>query len=77
MTDIWYSLAGIHVLFYDYNIVLGCYCYFHLVDLSIFCLFCFVLQHINLIGHLMLNQVQENNFEKKFKGEVLGINDEL
>ena len=37
----------------------------------------FVLQHINLIGHLMLNQVKENKSEKKFKGEVLGINDKL
>ena len=42
------------------------------------CLFvCFVLQHIKLIGHLMPNQVKENKSEKKFKGEVLGINDEL
>ena len=38
---------------------------------------CFVLRHINLIGHLMPNQVKENNCEKKFKGEVLGINDKL
>ena len=40
-----------------------------------FCLFCF--RHINLIGHLMPNQVKENKSEKKFKGEVLGINDKL
>ena len=26
------------------------------------------------IGHLMPNQVKENKSEKKFKGEVLGIN---
>ena len=40
-------------------------------------LFCFVLRHINLIGHLMPNQVKENKSEKKFKGEILGINDKL
>ena len=41
----------------------------------LYCLFvCFVWQHINLIGHLMPNQVKS---EKKFKGEVLGINDKL
>ena len=38
---------------------------------------CFVLRYINIIGHLMPNQVKENKFEKKFKGEVLGINDKL
>ena len=38
---------------------------------------CFVLRHINLLGHLMSNQVKENKSEKKFKGEVLGINDKL
>ena len=38
---------------------------------------CFVLWHINLIGHLMPNQVKENKSEKKFKAEVLGINDKL
>ena len=38
---------------------------------------CFVLWYINLIGHLMPNQVKENKSEKKFKGEVLGINDKL
>ncbi len=38
---------------------------------------CFVLRHINLIGHLMLNRVKESKSEKKFKGEVLGINDKL
>ena len=27
--------------------------------------------------HLMPNRVKENKFEKKFKGEVLEINDEL
>ena len=37
----------------------------------------FVLWHINLIGHLMPNQVKENKSEKKFKGDVLGINDKL
>ena len=37
----------------------------------------FVLRHINLVGHLMPNRVKENKFEKKFKGEVLGINDKL
>ena len=36
---------------------------------------CLVLWHINLIGYLMPNQVKENKSEKKFKGEVLGIND--
>ena len=42
------------------------------------CLFvCFVLRHINLIGHLMPYQVKENKSEKKFKGEALGINDKL
>ena len=41
------------------------------------CFVCFVLRHINLIGHLMPNQVKENQSEKKFKGEVLGINDKL
>ena len=40
-------------------------------------LFCFVLQHINIIGHLMPNQVNENKSEKKLKREVLGINDKL
>ena len=38
---------------------------------------CFVLRHTNIIGHLMPNQVKENKSEKKFKGEVLGINDKL
>ena len=38
---------------------------------------CFVLRYINLIGHLILNQVKENKSEKKFKGEVLGINEKL
>ena len=38
---------------------------------------CFVLRHINLISHLMPNQVKENKFVKKFKGKVLGINDKL
>ena len=38
---------------------------------------CFVLRHINLIGHLMPNQVKENKSEKKFEAEVLGINDKL
>ena len=38
---------------------------------------CFVLRHVNLIGHLMLNQVKENKSEKSFDGEVLGINDKL
>ena len=38
---------------------------------------CFVLRHINLIGHIMPNQVKENKSEKKFKGEVSGINDKL
>ncbi len=38
---------------------------------------CFILRHINLIGHSMLNQVKENKPEKKFKGEVLGIKDKL
>ena len=38
---------------------------------------CFILRHINLIGHLMPNQVKENMSEKKFKGEVSGINDKL
>ena len=40
-------------------------------------LFCFVLRYINLIGHLMPNQVKDIKSEKKFKGEVLGINDKL
>ena len=44
---------------------------------SAFFLFCFILRHTNLVGHLMPNQVIENKSEKKFKGEVLGINDEL
>ena len=43
----------------------------------LFVLFCFVLWHINLIGHLVPNQVKENKSEKKFKGKVLGINDKL
>ena len=38
---------------------------------------CFVLRHINLIGHLMPNQIKENKSEKKFKGEVLRINYKL
>ena len=42
----------------------------------IFVFVCFVLRHINLIGHLMPNQVKENKFEKKFK-KVLRINDKL
>ena len=29
------------------------------------------------MGHLMANQVKENKCEKKFKGEVRGINDKL
>ena len=37
----------------------------------------FVVWHINLIGHLMPNQVKENKTEKKVNGEVLGINDKL
>ena len=41
------------------------------------CFVCFVLRHINLTGHLMPNQVKGNKSEKKFKGEVLGINDKL
>ena len=46
-------------------------------QLYIYSLFCFVLWHIILIGRLMPNQVKENKSEKKFKGEVLGINDKL
>ena len=38
---------------------------------------CLVLRHINLISHLMPNQVKVNKSEKKFKGEVLGINGKL
>ena len=38
---------------------------------------CFVLRHINLIGHLMPNWIKENESEKKFKGGVLEINDKL
>ena len=41
----------------------------------LFVLFCFAA--FNLIGHLMLNQVNENKSEKKFKVEVLGINDKF
>ena len=37
----------------------------------------FLLRHINLIGHLIPNQVIENKSEKKFKGKVFGINDKL
>ena len=33
--------------------------------------------HINIIGHLMPNQVKENKSENKFKGEDLVINDKL
>ena len=46
---------------------------------TVFCfvLFCFVLLHINLIGHLMPNKINENKSEKKFKREVLGINDKV
>ena len=40
-------------------------------------MFFFVLRHINLIGHLMPNQVKENKSEKKFKRGVLGINNKL
>ena len=36
-----------------------------------------VLRHINLIGHLMPNQVKENKSENKFKGKVWGIDDKL
>ena len=46
-------------------------------QIDCFVLFCFVLRHINLIDHLMPNQVKENKSEKKFKGEVLGIDDKL
>ena len=46
-------------------------------DIYLFIYFCFVLWHINLIGHLMPNQVKENKSEKSFKGEVLGIYDKL
>ena len=46
--------------------------------ISLFVLFVsFVLRHINLIGHLMPNKVKENKSEKKFKGEILRINDKL
>ena len=38
---------------------------------------CFVLRHINLIDHLMPNQVKENKSGKKIKEKVLGINYEL
>ena len=31
------------------------------------CLFCFVLRHINLIGHLMPNQVKENKSGKEIQ----------
>ena len=48
-------------IFYEY--------YFMKIDI------CFVIRHINHIGHLMPNQVKENKSETKFKGEVLGIND--
>ena len=37
----------------------------------------YVLWHFNLIGHSMPNQVKENKSEKKFTGEVLGINDKF
>ena len=43
----------------------------------LFVLFCFILRHINLIGHLKPNWVKENKSEKKFKEEVLGINDKF
>ena len=46
------------------------------LGLSIF-LFYFVLQHINLISHLMPNRVKEYKSEKKSKGDVLGIKDKL
>ena len=45
-------------------------------ELFLFC-YCFVLRHINLIGHLMPNQVKENKSEKKFKGQILGIHHKL
>ena len=37
----------------------------------------FALWHINLISHLMPTRVKENKSEKKFKAEILGINDKL
>ena len=47
------------------------------INIFVLFLLCFVLGHINLIGHLTPNQVKENKSEKKFKGKVLGINDKL
>ena len=41
------------------------------------CFDLFVLWHINLTSNLMPNQVKENKSEKKFKGEILEINDKL
>ena len=52
-----------------------CSSYHSCILLSLFV--CFVLRHINLIGHLMPNQVKENKSEKKFKGEIIGIDDKL
>ena len=48
-------------------------CLYLSTSVSLFLFVCFVLRHINLIGHLMPNQVKENKSEKKFKG----INDKL
>ena len=41
----------------------------HKDHVCLFVLFCFVfvLRYINLIGHLMPNQVKENKSEKKFQ----------
>ena len=48
----------------------------NLIKHQSFVFVCFVLRHINLIGHLMPNQFKENKSEKKFK-EILEINDKL
>ena len=65
-----------HVLKKDYLIIRKIYIK-KKRKMFVYLFVCFVLQRINLIGHLMPNQVKENKSEKKFKGEVLGINDKL
>ena len=45
----------------------------HELQLVFVCLFCFTAYQ----PHRSFNQVKENKSEKKFKGEVLGINDKL
>ena len=62
----------------SYNVNTNNFCWnLNFANRFVCLLVCFVLWHINLIGHLMPNQVKENKSEKKFKGEFVGIKDKL